>query len=176
MFSLWAETPRVAIHILVDFQTLKINKATTTLITFLFFKLIFGALETSVKTCEWIAMVLTWIVSIIAFVLFISELTNEAPSGAASDFSVTTSHRRRAASTPSRRANAGLRLRGRGFTRVGEGRGRDERLRGAGSERRHGHPPGRARAPRGARQDDAAEVSAEQVRHFPLLCVPTPLV
>ena len=43
---------------------LKINKATTTLITFLFFKLIFGALETSVKTCEWIAMVLTWIVSI----------------------------------------------------------------------------------------------------------------
>ena len=58
-------------------QTLKINKATTTLITFLFFKLIFGAFEESVKTCEWIAMVLTWIVSIIAFVLFISELTNE---------------------------------------------------------------------------------------------------
>ncbi len=48
-------------------QTLKINKATTTLITFLFFKLIFGAFETSVKTCEWIAMVLTWIVSIIAY-------------------------------------------------------------------------------------------------------------
>ena len=47
---------------------LKINKATTTLITFLFFKLIFGAFETSVKTCEWIAMVLTWIVSIIALV------------------------------------------------------------------------------------------------------------
>ena len=43
----------------------------------IFFKLIFGAFETSVKTCEWIAMVLTWIVSIIAFVLFISEFTNE---------------------------------------------------------------------------------------------------
>ena len=40
-------------------------------------ELIFGAFETSVKTCEWIAMVLTWIVSIIAFVLFISEFTNE---------------------------------------------------------------------------------------------------
>ena len=53
------------------------TQATTTLITFLFFKLVFGAFETSVKTCEWIAMVLTWIVSIIAFVLFISELTNE---------------------------------------------------------------------------------------------------
>ena len=33
-----------------------------------FFKLIFGAFETSVKTCEWIAMVLTWILSIIASV------------------------------------------------------------------------------------------------------------
>ena len=75
-------------------QTLKINKATTTLITFLFFKLIFGAFETSVKTCEWIALVLTWIVSIIAFGLFVSELTNEAPSGAASDFSVTRRRRR----------------------------------------------------------------------------------
>ena len=77
-------------------QTLKINKATTTLITFLFFKLIFGAFETSVKTCEWIATVLTWIVSIIAFGLFVAEFTNEAPSGAASDFSVTmpSSHRR----------------------------------------------------------------------------------
>ena len=75
-------------------QTLKINKATTTLITFLFFKLIFGAFETSVKTCEWIAVVLTWIVSIIAFGLFVSELTNEAPSGAASDFSVTRRRRR----------------------------------------------------------------------------------
>jgi len=157
-------------------QTLKINKATTTLITFLFFKLIFGAFETSVKTCEWIAVVLTWIVSIIAFGLFVAEFTNEAPSGAASDFSVTPSHRRRAASTPSRRANAGLRLRGRRPARVGDGRGRDERLRRARPERRHGHPPGRARAARGARQDDAAEVRAEQVRHFPLLCVPTPLV
>ena len=41
-------------------------------------------------------VVVTWIVSIIAFVLFISEFTNEARVGAASDFSVTmpSSHRR----------------------------------------------------------------------------------
>ena len=76
-------------------QTLKINKvraqrrvdgvadhslsaqATTTLISFLFCKLLFAAFEVGSKTSQWITMVLTWIVSIIAFVLFISELTNE---------------------------------------------------------------------------------------------------
>ena len=66
----------------------------------------------------------------------------------------------------------GLWVRGRRPARVGDGRGRDERLRRAGSERRHGHPPGRARAARGTRQD---EVAAGQV-NIPLLCVPTPLV
>mmetsp|Transcript_9786 Transcript_9786/g.29276 ORF Transcript_9786/g.29276 Transcript_9786/m.29276 type:complete len:159 (+) Transcript_9786:1-477(+) len=59
------------------FQTLRINKATTFLITVLFFKLVFAAFEESSKTCQWITMVLTWIVSIIAFVLFGLELTNE---------------------------------------------------------------------------------------------------
>ena len=57
--------------------TLTSTQATTTLISFLFCKLLFAAFEVGSKTSQWITMVLTWIVSIIAFVLFISELTNE---------------------------------------------------------------------------------------------------
>ena len=57
--------------------TLISTQATTTLISFLFCKLLFAAFEVGSKTSQWITMVLTWIVSIIAFVLFISELTNE---------------------------------------------------------------------------------------------------
>jgi len=58
-------------------QSFRINKATTVFCVLYLIKAMFDVFEDLSTTCKWFSMVLSWILSGVAFLLFAAELTNE---------------------------------------------------------------------------------------------------